>query len=135
MLSDRQIEESAVSRIAIYKSAVPLAKERPVWGAGGECSRYILPMIRKPGASSVAEAPNRPHSDALEYVLDFGISGAAVLAACGAAWAAQIWKNRRALGFANAVCAAGALSCAMIAFGLMCVFSFSPFNRGGRREV
>lgn len=149
LLSDRQIEESAVSRIAIYKSAVPLAKERPVWGAGGECSRYILPMIRKPGASSVAEAPNRPHSDALEYVLDFGISGAAVLAACGAAWAAQIWKNRRALGFANAVCAAGALSClahgtfdmelhipsTMIAFGLMCVFSFSPFNKGGRREV
>lgn len=47
-------------------------------------------------------------------------------------------ENRRALGFANAVCAAGALSClahgafdmelhipsTMIAFGLMCVFSF-----------
>ena len=149
LLSDRQIEESAASRIAIYKSAAPLVKERPVWGVGGECSRYILPMVRKPGAESVAEAPDRPHSDVLEYLLDFGISGAAVLAACGAAWIAQIWKNRRALGFANAVCAAGALSClahgafdmelhipsTMIAFGLMCVFSFSPFCRGGRREV
>ena len=71
------------------------------------------------------------------------------MAACGAAWAAQIWKNRRSLGFTNAVCAAGALSClahgtfdmelhipsTMIAFGLMCVFSFSPFDGGGRREI
>lgn len=146
---DPQMRESAVSRIAIYKSAIPLVKERPVWGVGGECSRYVLPMVRRPGAAAVAEAPNRPHSDVLEYLLDFGVAGLAVLAACGVAWIAQIWRNRRSLGFANAACAAGALSClfhgafdmelhipsTMIAFGLMCVFSFSPFSGRGRREI
>lgn len=146
---DRQLGDSARSRIEIYKATIPIIMERPIWGGGGECSRYLLPIVRKSDGSGVAEIPDRAHSDLLEYMVDFGIVGVAVLLACGVAWIAQIIRNRRCLTAANVICAIGALSClahgmfdmelhvpsTMIAFAFMCVFSFSDFGTGSHDEI
>lgn len=139
-----QVNESICSRMAIYKEVFPIIKQRPIWGTGGECSRYILPVVKKPDGSSVAEAPERVHSDLFEYMVDFGITGVIVLLCCGIAWIVQIVKNRKILTSANVICVIGVLSClthsmfdmelhipsTMIVFAFMSVFSFSDFEMG-----
>ena len=92
--------------------------------------------------------PERPHSDILEYAMEYGITGISILAICGLAWIYSLYKKIKYCTFSNFVLAAGALSCllngsfdmelhitsTMVAFGLMCSWSLVNFKEA-RHEI
>lgn len=149
-LTDK-MESSVEGRIAYYWASFKIIKKAPIFGIGGECSRYLLPSeISRMGQSpnSPFYMPERPHSDILEYTIDYGILGLIALATCGLAWVYCFCKNRKYDVFPNAMLAIGAISCifhgsfdmelhipsTMIAFGLMCTWALANLGKIGNES-
>ncbi len=138
----REIKNSAFTRLVFYEASMKIISENPIWGIGGECSRYVLPNklseINNKN-NGLPSFPDRPHSDIIEYTVDYGIFGILVLAACALAWLSAIWGHRKKLNSANFFLILGVFTClmhgssdmelhipsTMIAFGLLSVWSFS----------
>ena len=138
----REIKNSAFTRLVFYEASMKIISENPIWGIGGECSRYVLPNklseINNKN-NGLPSFPDRPHSDIIEYTVDYGIFGILVLAACALAWLSAIWGHRKKLNSANFFLILGVITClmhgssdmelhipsTMIAFGLLSVWSFS----------
>lgn len=145
------IKYSFSGRAEFYKAGIKILGEHPILGIGGECSRYFLPkeiMPAKDAKNSPLYIPERPHSDILEYAMEYGITGISILAICGLAWIYSLYKKIKYCTFSNFVLAAGALSCllngsfdmelhitsTMVAFGLMCSWSLVNFKEA-RHEI
>ena len=138
----REIKNSVFGRLVSYEASMKIISENPIWGIGGECSRYVLPNklseINNKN-NGLPSFPDRPHSDIIEYTVDYGIFGILVLAACALAWLSAIWGHRKKLNSANFFLILGVITClahgsfdmelhipsTMIAFGLLSVWSFS----------
>ena len=138
----REIKNSTLGRLVFYEASMKIISENPLWGIGGECSRYVLPNKLsdiKNKNNGLPSFPDRPHSDIIEYAVDYGIFGISLLAACAVAWLTAIWRRRKKLNSANIFLFLGVITClahgsfdmelhipsTMIAFGLLSVWSFS----------
>ena len=142
----KDISDSSFGRVEMYKRIYPQIYEHPIWGNGGECSRYVLPkvVLNFPnGIDGIPRKPDRPHSDIIEYILDYGIVGGIIFAYCGVALGYVIFKYRRRLGICNLYILAGVGACfsngvfdmemhipsVMLIFGLMTVWAYKDFRR------
>lgn len=136
------VSSSVAYRLDLYKNILNSDNDMLLYGWGGECSRYMLysklPLHKNP--SKTLMAPDRPHSDILEYFLDYGILGLTIFFVCGVSWLADLCKNWRSFSLGNFFLFMGVLACllhsavdmelhipsTMLAFGLLCALSIVP---------
>ena len=98
----KTVKESALSRLELYKLAGPLVEKRPLWGYGGGACAYVLPIesMKTYDASQAKTAAiaTHAHCDILEYAIDYGLFGVAVILSILAAWGYGFLKRGRTFG-------------------------------------
>ncbi len=136
------ITTSVGSRMRIYEYTFENIKKYPIWGIGGECSRYILTknIPTKKGFYTIAE---EPHSDILEYILEYGLVGSIVFAMAGIFFCKELFTRRKLMSISNYCILTGTAICflhgafdmefhipsTMIAFGIMTAWSYVDFKK------
>ncbi len=145
-----ELRASLSSRLQFHKFAIALIRENPLWGVGGECCKYALPVkakkeLLKTGGAKIS-VPERAHSDILEYLIEFGFIGFLGVFGGFVAYAVLLFCNIKNLSAENymllvsaAIC--GAHSCmdmamhflpVMVFFAVALVLGANSLSKGGK---
>lgn len=145
-----QLSGSFSSRLQFHKLDIALICENPLWGVGGECCKYALPVKAKKELLNVGGAkisvPERAHSDILEYFIEFGFLGLLGIFGGWLAYAILLFGNLKNLKAENYMLLASAGLCAMhcsvdmamhflpvmVFFAVALMLAATSLSRGGK---
>lgn len=112
--------EFSSGRTELWKDAVRLIADHPLFGYGGEQFQYVSPVA--------AHLLRHPHDFILQAVFDWGAIGGGAFLALLALWGGTVLKSRRAISATGRIAIFGALC--MLGFAFLDGILFYPFTIG-----
>jgi len=100
-------DTSLATRDLATHAAVEMLRDQPVQGVGAGSFRFLFPAYQTRHAALVARSGKpmyweHAHNDLLQFPIEFGLAGVALLGAVGGYWVRQLTRDA---AWANPVCA------------------------------